>query len=270
LLVRRKAAFRCEAGTRFFVFMAYCILIFMNQEYGEQHTLSLIINTLRATLLKQGFFEHHLYSTQKYKIENTDTFKVKNGLFLRYNPEPDIWQVGEKYDRFFWIGSMFRNEKRLSKFHRNEFTVIDIYFPHGTMKMVVAKFLSLLKALETGLHLQPLSKLPVRYLSHEEFAKQKALLRSSFWMVVTDYPVSESFYDTKGKNRLHTNKFEIFYVHNGVSLEIAACGKLGENINKINYIKGAKKLLNKKVAKKEFIGFGFGLERIAYTYKLFR
>jgi lysyl-tRNA synthetase class II len=234
--------------------------------YKDQRTLSMIINVLRSHLIKQGFFEHHLYSTLNYKIENTDTFKVGKGLYLRYNPEPDIWQVGEQYDKFFWVGSMFRNEKKVSTLHRYEFTVLDVYLKRGNMKMVVEEFLELLGVLEKSLHVEPLSKLPVKYVSYSELRKWK--MEGSFWMVLTGYPIKESFYDTEGVNKHASNKFEIFYVRKGRLLEIAACGELGENLNPINYIKVAKKFLNKKVADKKFIGFGFGLERIAHIYGL--
>src|SRR5271168_2407246 len=98
----------------------------MNKDY-QQHNLSKFINAIRSLLLKQNFFEHHLYSTLNYKIENTDTFEIKKDLYLRYNPEPDIWQVGKMHDKFFWIGSMFRNENKLDNLHQYEFTVVDVY-----------------------------------------------------------------------------------------------------------------------------------------------
>ena len=82
--------------------------------YKQQYTISLFLNTIRSFLVKKGYFEHHLYSSLDYKIENTDTFKLKDNLYMRYNPEPDIWQVGEKHDDFFWIGSMFRKRKNLT------------------------------------------------------------------------------------------------------------------------------------------------------------
>lgn len=234
--------------------------------YKDQYTLSIVINALRSRLLEKGFFEHHLYSTMDYKIENTDTFKIRKNLYLRYNPEPDIWQVGEKHDKFFWIGSMFRNEKELSKVRRYEFTVTDIYLKNGTMKVVVETFLSLLKALEKSLRLSALSSSKIAYLSYDEFHSGEKRFKGNFWLVITDYLIEESFYDTQGKDRVHSSKFEIFYVKNGAPLEIAACGPLGENLNTINFIKGTKKLLNKKISAKQFVGFGFGLERLAYLY----
>jgi aspartyl/asparaginyl-tRNA synthetase len=246
----------------------YILILMKDTNYAQQYTLSRVINALRSALLNRGFFEHHLYSTIDYKIENTDTFKVKDQLYLRYNPEPDIWQVGDKHNKFFWIGSMFRNEKKLSKVHRYEFTVLDIYLKQGTMKILIETFLSLLRDLEKTLRLPILSDKEVRYISYDEFHNSKKKFKGNFWLVLTDYPTYESFYDTPGKDRNHSNKFEIFYMKNGVPLEIAACGELGENLNKINYIKGAKKLLNKKIADKKFIGFGFGLERLAHLYNL--
>lgn len=238
-------------------------------DYKEQYTISLFLTAIRAELIKRGFFEHHLYSTLDYKIENMDTFKLKDGLYMRYNPEPDIWQVGERHDHFFWIGSMFRNEKKLDKIHRYEFTVVDIYLKQGKTAQVVKTFLSILGVLEKKLHLRSLSKLAVKQMTHEEFARLgNTKLKGNFWLIVTDYPINESFYDTQGKDDKHTSKFEIFFVKNGNATEIAACGQLGENLNKENYIKGKKKLITPKLAQKKFIGFGFGVERLAQIYQL--
>jgi len=138
----------------------------MNPDYKKHYNLSLFVNTIRNFLKKQGYFEHHLYSMLNYKIENTDTFQVREGLYLRYNPEPDIWQVGIDMDKFFWIGSMFRNENRLDDLHQYEFTVVDIYQAQGTLEMVIKMYLEILEALETELKLISLSKLEVRYMTH--------------------------------------------------------------------------------------------------------
>ena len=234
-------------------------------DYENQHTISLFINTIRTMLIKQGLFEHHLYSTLPYKIENTDTFKLKNNLYMRYNPEPDIWQVGKTYDNFFWIGSMFRKERRLSKIHQYEFTVVDIYRKQGAIKNVITEFLGILSGLEKKLSLKKLSKLKVKYMTYSKLPRSSKF-KESFWMVLTDYPMNQSFYDTRGKSPKSTSKFEIFFVDNGRPTEIAACGVLGENLNKQNYIKGRKNTLSKTISQKKFIGFGFGIERLARIY----
>jgi hypothetical protein len=240
----------------------------MIQNYEQQYKLSKFINLVRGHLLGQGFFEHHLYSTLNYKIENTDTFKIKENLYLRYNPEPDIWQVGMKHDNFFWIGSMFRDEKELSNLHRNEFTVVDIYQSKGQMKDVVDKFLELLHVLEKNLDLSSLSHLDVRYITHDEFNKiNKKELTGKYWLVVTDYLTEESFYDEGGADGSHTQKFEIFFVSDGDCTEIAACGKLGNNLNNKNFITTDTGFLNENLLNKRFIGFGFGLERLIKIYE---
>ncbi|MDB5260284.1 MAG: hypothetical protein JWN37_515 [Candidatus Nomurabacteria bacterium] len=238
----------------------------MNQEYSADYKLSLYINRIRAFLLNQGFFEHHLYSTTNYKIENTDTFPLKDGISLRYNPEPDIWQIGIKYDKFFWIGSMFRNEKEINETRRYEFTVVDIYQPNGRQEDVVSKFIEILKMLEERLKLPVLSSCEVKTMLHEEFNKEDRILPSGrCWLLVTNYPIVESFYDT-GKDSDYTSKFEIYFVDEGVPLEIAACGNLGENINKVNYISSEDSYINQEIINKKFIGFGFGLERLIFLY----
>ena len=215
----------------------------------------------------QGYFDYHLYSTTKYRIENTDTFKVKDDLYLRYNPEPDIWQVGSVHDKFFWIGSMFRDEKKIDKLHSNEFTVVDIYQSHGTMEQVVDKYLEILRTLEKELKLPNLSLLEVDHISHKEFSKLgKGKSNDKHWLVVTEYPTRESFYDLQGEYTENTLKFEIFYVDGDRVIEIAACGNLGENLNITNYISGEADFLNKDILQKKFIGFGIGLERLVSLY----
>ena len=65
---------------------------------------------------------------------------------------------------------MFRNQKRLDKAHQYEFTV-DIYLKQGTMERVIKTFLSILGVIEKKLHLSGLSRLRVKKMSHEEFAR---------------------------------------------------------------------------------------------------
>jgi hypothetical protein len=239
----------------------------MNHNYEQQYKISLFVTIVRDFLLKQDFFEHHLYSTLDYKIENTDTFNLKESLYLRYNPEPDIWQVGIKHDKFFWIGSMFRNEQKIDPLHQCEFTVVDIYQAQGTMKDVLKKYIEILKTLEKELKLQNLSDLEIKYITHKEFSETNQIkLTGKYWFIVTDYPIKESFYDTQGIGT-ETSKFEIFLVNEGKCVEIAACGGLGENLNGNNYVKDKKDLINKNLIEKKFVGFGIGLERLISLYE---
>lgn len=107
----------------------------------ETLTLSQFINVLREFFLKNGFFEHTLYSTNNYEITNTDSFKLNKNLFLRYGTEPAIWQIGNKIDNFFWIGSLFRFEPRLSKVHNYEFKLLDFYIKNGSTKKLLDIFM---------------------------------------------------------------------------------------------------------------------------------
>lgn len=225
--------------------------------------LSNYLNVIRGFLLKKKFFEHHLYSTTDYKIENTKSFGLGNGLFLRYNPEPDIWTAGSEHDSFFWIGSMFRDDDR-SSLHKKEFTVVDIYLKNKAMRDVVDFFLAILKNMESSLKLKSLSKLPTRYISHAEFNQMPAT-DERFWAIVTNYPVDESFYDEREGTA--TKKFEIFFVDGEEKVEIAACGVLGDNLNKSMFVKEKSRIVDKKIAEKKFIGFGFGIERLIYLYR---
>ncbi len=241
----------------------------MNPSYQQQYKLSLFINVIRDLLKSQDFFEHHLYSTIDYKIENTDSFKIKENLFLRYNPEPDIWQVGVNHDKFFWIGSMFRDEKKLSSLYQYEFTVVDIYQSQGTMSYVINKYIEILKSLEERLALPKLSDSEIKYMTHKGFSEiDKEKLQGKYWLIVTDYPIDESFYDTQGSDSHQTSKFEIFFVNKSECVEIAACGNLGENLNKHNFIVDKENIINTNILEKKFVGFGFGLERLIYLYNL--
>ena len=121
-----------------------------------------------------------------------------------------------------------------------------------------------MNAIEKQLKLNSLSKHEVKYLPYEQFDKRP---KGIYWLVLTDYPVDQSFYDVKGKDKNHTGKFEIYYVDGATCIEIAACGMLGENLNKQNYITGKKGFLSNKITQKKLIGFGFGVERLARVYK---
>jgi len=227
----------------------------------DNEQLSLAITSIRRFLLKENFFEVHLYSTSNYKIENTNFFKIKDNLFLRFNPEPDIWKVGLNHDKFFWIGSMFRNEPKLSPLHSYEFTVADIY-ELGDKTIVKKKFIAILKQLEKDLKLSPLSKEFVEINYNDSFDK---ISKKECWILVNNYPKEESFYDTSNGNET-TKKFELFYKNHEKIIEIVACGELGENVNPKIFIKNKDSIVQKEPLKKGFVGFGIGIERLLLLY----
>jgi hypothetical protein len=226
----------------------------------DNYQLSLAINSVRSFLLKRSFFEVHLYSTLNYKIENTASFDIKKELFLRFNPEPDIWTVGEKHGKFFWIGSMFRNEDKLSSIHSYEFTVVDIY-EVGTKENVKKRFTELLSQLEKDLSLKPLSR---KFVEIDHGTPLDTVKDKECWILLNHYPREESFYDT-AVGREKTKKFELFYKRGKVIIEIVACGELGENANPRQFIKDTR-VVKKTVFKKGFVGFGIGLERLLLLY----
>ena len=88
-----------------------------------------------------------------------------------------------------------------------------------------------------------------------------------YLLVVTDYPLEESFYDKKSNSDGETTKFEIYFINEGKAIELAVGGNLGENFNKKKFIKDEYKFVSKKALSKNFIGFGFGVERLIYLYK---
>jgi len=108
-------------------------------------TLSKYINIFRQFLLKKDFFEHTMYSFVSFKIKNADCFKINGTLFLRYGTEPEVWRIGENFNKFFWIGSLYRKEKKLSKIYKYEFKLVDFYIRGGSMQDIINIFLGLLK-----------------------------------------------------------------------------------------------------------------------------
>lgn len=229
--------------------------------------LSQYINSIRGFLIKEGFFEHHLYSLVPYRITNTDTYKIDDSLYLRYNPEPDIWQAGTSYDQFFWIGSMFRNEPKLDRLHKKEFTVADIYKTHGSVEWVQNCFIALLK--ECELRLEPrntLSSLPFVTTRFHKFNKKTLKINQPCWLLIQDYPDSESFYDQAKKAKI-TRKFEIFYLDSNLLVEVAACGMVGKNTSPTQHITPIQNVITKDILKQKLMGFGLGIERVMLLFE---
>lgn len=241
--------------------------------------ISKFINIFRQSLLKEGYFEHSIYNSVPYKLENSISFQLPHNLFLRYGTEPEVWTIGNMYDKFFFVGSLFRNEPKLSRIHRYEFKIVDFYLQNGSMEDIVKIFLRLLSEAETALHLPGLSKVKVVYLSREEFDSRfdtseestsdetwrQESRGESTWLVVTHYPIEESFYDTPHGDA--TNKFEIMFQNPNETIEIASAGTVGSNLNKKNYIQNEDQLYDPKVFDKQFTGLGFGIERLIYLYR---
>lgn len=230
-------------------------------------TLSKYLNTFRQFLLKKGFFEHTLYSSVSFKVENATCFELNKKLFLRYGTEPDVWRIGEHFDKFFWIGSLYRNETKLTRIHNYEFKLVDFYISGGSIQNILNIFLNLLKQVEKSLDLIKLSRLEMKKISYMDFHKNEFRKDKKYWLVVTEYPIQESFYDKPLK--CDTNKFELFFVNSGKVVEIASGGIVGPNINKEMYIKNIDKFTDKQLFDKEFIGLGIGVERLILVYSHF-
>lgn len=228
--------------------------------------LSKYINYFREFLIGKGFFEHSLYSIVNYKLENVSSFKLKNGLFLRYGTEPDVWKVGQSFDKFFWIGSLFRNEENLTEIHNYEFKVLDYYIKNGSIEDILDIFSKLLKKTEEIMQLKRrLSKFNFEQVSYENFMRNKLKKDQNCWLIVDDYPKEESFYDGLPNIEL-TTKFEIFFYNKGKPIELASGGLVGRNINNYMYIKNEDDFVNKEIFDRRFMGLGFGLERLMYLY----
>lgn len=232
--------------------------------------ISEYINVCRDYFSKNNFFEQTLYSTVPYAVTNTDSFQLKNNLFLRHFPEPEIWIAQEKSDKFFWIGSLFRNEKEITKIHNYEFKIVDFYVKDASTKEIVNLFFELLCSIEKSLSLTGLSKLEITFITFEDFSAGKFVRTGKHWLVVTNYPKEESFYDAISEDQKTTSKFEIMFVNSGEVTEIAAAGVIGKNLNEVRTIIDANNSLgfSENVYAKNFIGLGFGVERLIYLYEL--
>lgn len=226
--------------------------------------LSNYINVFRQFMLENGFFEHALYSTRPFKIEGANAFELSNNLFLRYGTEPEIWKIGDRFDKFFWIGSLFRLEEKLTRIHNYEFKLLDFYIKNGLIKDIIEIFFKLLSETEKSLNLNRLSKLELVYISYKDFQSFNYKKDSNYWLIIVNYPKNESFYDTSFNE--DTNKFEIMFVNKTEIIEIASAGIVGKNLNKLMYIENDSKLVNSKIFNEKFIGLGFGIERLIYLY----
>jgi|SRR3989344_4802251 len=229
--------------------------------------LSAHINAFRDYFLHNDFFEQTLYSTVPYVVTNTDSFKLKDNLFLRYFPEPEIWVAQEQSEKFFWIGSLFRDEKEITKIHNYEFKIVDFYIKDSSMEKIVAVFFESLRFIESSLSLSGLSKLETIFITHDDFNAGKFDHVGKRWLVVTNYPKEESFYDAVSEDKKTTSKFEIMFINAGEITEIAAAGVIGENLNKTKIIIDTKTIFQENIFTKNFIGLGFGVERLIYLYE---
>lgn len=232
--------------------------------------ISEYINVCRDYFSKNNFFEQTLYSSVPYAVTNTDSFQLKNNLFLRYFPEPEIWVAQETSDKFFWIGSLFRNEKEITKIHNYEFKIVDFYIKDASTKEIVNLFFELLRSIEKTLGLAGLSKLEIIFITYENFNAGKFDHSGKHWLIVTDYPKEESFYDAISENQKTTSKFEIMFVNSGEITEIATAGIIGKNLNPTRTIINTDDSFgfSENVYAKNFIGLGFGVERLIYLYEL--
>lgn len=228
-------------------------------------TLSAYINTIRRVLVEEGFFEHTLYSCVPYSVENAPCFRVREKLFLRYGTEPEVWRAGERFSKFFWIGSLYRKEATLTPLHRYEFKLVDVYLRGGSLREIVHLFTELLRHVERNQALQKLSRLEVARVPYVDFQKGRYRKDKRYWLVVTRYPVRESFYD-QPLNR-GTHKFEVFFVNDGKAVEIASGGIVGPNINRSMYIKSGDAPADRNIFDRKFIGLGVGIERLILLYR---
>jgi aspartyl/asparaginyl-tRNA synthetase len=209
------------------------------------------------------FTEISLPSHTSYKIEGVRSFKVAPGMYLRYTPEPDAWIHSEGLHQFFWIGSIFRNNTP-SPWHSNEFSMVACYARSKTTTTMVSVFFALLREIEQTLEGHALSKAPLRYATYAEF-NSGFDRKHNGWVVVTEYPKEQSFYDQMSAAG-NTLRYGIYFIHEGKAALIASGGTVGENMNKkmkIREFKLPKDSLNDRIA-----SLRIGVERLITLYEL--
>ncbi len=222
-------------------------------------------NSIRKFFLLNDFDEVFLFDTTEYNITNTNQIKTSNGDLLRNTTEPEIWNMGLGFERFFCIASLFRKEDEDSLLHKNEFRIVDFYIKNANEKLILDTFLNLLKHLESSSNLAELSKLNVYPCDYEEFIEMNYSNSTSMIYKVENYPIDESFYDAVDSSTGKSKKSELFLVHESYPIEFGVLGQVDENKNSRNRIDNFSfQQLNIKSL--YLYGMGFGIERIILCY----
>lgn len=222
--------------------------------------LSKTIQETRKFLYQEGFFENHLYSLSG-KVSGTDPISTDKGV-LRVTPEPDVWIVPREVDRFFYLGSLFRSEE-IDYLHSYEFTTTDLYIRGAQAETLIELFWKLLRALEKSALISDIYNIQVSDVSYESFSTDIIVSLDDVerWVLVTHYPIEESFYDAI-LDQNATQKSELFYLKPGsLPIEVASLGRVGKNLNPSITLDTPPPDLDIYI-NEELFGFCFGIERL--------
>lgn len=230
-------------------------------------SISKYINCLREFFLTNNFCEIALFDTTSYCVTNTNQIQTSTGSFLRYTTEPDIWQRGLEYDKFFCITSLFRNENASSLLHKNEFKIVDFYIKNSNEEKILDTFFKALEFLEERLCLPKLSKLNLQSCDFDEFNKANNIIKSLSILMIKNYPLDESFYDVIDEKTGKTKKSELFFGHNEQPIEFSVFGQVDENKNPLNKIENFR-FKNPNIKTLNLFGMCLGIERTIMCYNI--
>lgn len=229
--------------------------------------LSGTVNSLRE-FLSSAFFEVTLCNVVSYYYTKTQNITNDQGGYLRYSPEPEIWDVAIGFNQFFSITPLFRIEDPKSDIHLQEFHVLDIYASNYEEDQMLSLLLKCLSHIEDKSGKKPLSNCKITKVTFENFRDDYVEVAEPMLILVTDYPISESNFDKlKDVTKLTTYKSEIFFRHGNLTLEIGVLGKVGFSSNPDCELKGYKFINDvKTVEDKNLYGGSLGLERVLAVY----
>ena len=231
-----------------------------------QHLLSIGIQEIRKFLYSEDFFEKHLYSLAS-PIKGTNPLSTEKGV-LRFSPEPDVWVIPPNIERFFFIGSLFRDE-RIDALHAYEFTTADIYFRGGGQALLLEIFWKILDVLAERKVISNLNGLNVKEVEYCRFTPQEKVSEKEMWLLVTHYPVEESFFDAM-LDEQSTQKSELFLMVPGFQpIEIASLGRVGANRNSLVQLEKPIPELSKYISE-DLFGLCFGIERLMTASKILK
>lgn len=226
-------------------------------------------NCIREFFLKKRFYEVSLFDTTKYSVTNTNQIKSSTGEFLRTTTEPEIWQYGLDFDKFFCITSLFRDEDKTSLLHKNEFRIVDFYIKNAREELILETFFKALEYLESELNLPKLSKLKIHSCDYEEFVTTNFFDVPFSIYKVENYPVEESFYDVVDTKTGKTKKGELFFVGKGQPIEFSVFGQVDENKNPHNKIENFSFAIP-NIKSLNLYGMCLGIERAILCYEILK
>lgn len=227
--------------------------------------ISKYINLLRTFFISKGFEEIVLSDITTYNYNDSEQIKTTSGERLRNTTEPEIWEIGMNYDKFFCIPSLFRNEKMASDIHKKEFKIIDFYIKESNEDEILDYYIEVLQYIEQKLDLFKLSELEVKCCNFEEFEKITSNNQNISILKVRNYPITESFFDAIDENTGQSKKGELFFLDGNRAIEFGVFGQVGENKNPNNCINS---LHIEKVKNAKLYGMCLGIERIIFCYEI--